>query len=199
MQLLVAVDFSDSSRIVIEYVTDLANVVCGKIWLLHVAEPDPEFVGYDVDPPEIRDVIARRFHKEHLQIQQLSQELRSKGLDCEALLIQGPTVETILRESKKLSVDMVVVGSHGKNFEAPSCRQYERGRVTPGIYSRACCPDAWSERIMRVPIPGFLILDPRDDPRKKMYMFGALGCQSRASCGESMRSPEACKCLVLSF
>ncbi|MDH5428205.1 MAG: universal stress protein [Nitrospirota bacterium] len=116
MQLLVAVDFSDSSRIVIEYVTDLANVVCGKIWLLHVAEPDPEFVGYDVDPPEMRDVIARRFHKEHLQIQQLSQELRSKGLDCEALLIQGPTVETILRESKKLSVDMVVVGSHGKGI-----------------------------------------------------------------------------------
>ena len=116
MQLLVAVDFSDSSRIVIEYVTDLANVVCGKIWLLHVAEPDPEFVGYDVDPPEIRDVIARRFHKEHLQIQQLSQELRSKGLDCDALLIQGPTVETILRESKKLSVDMVVVGSHGKGI-----------------------------------------------------------------------------------
>jgi len=116
MQLLVAVDFSDSSRIVIDYVTELVKAVSGKIWLLHVAEPDPEFVGYDVDPPEMRDVIARRFHKEHQQIQHLSQELRSKGLDCEALLIQGPTVETILHESRKLSVGMVIVGSHGKGI-----------------------------------------------------------------------------------
>ena len=69
MQLLVAVDFSDSSRIVIDYVKDLANALSGKIWLLHVAEPDPEFVGYDVDPPEMRDVVARRFHREHQQIQ----------------------------------------------------------------------------------------------------------------------------------
>ena len=69
MQLLVAVDFSDSSRLVIEYVKNLANALSGKIWLLHVAEPDPEFVGYDVDPPEMRDVVARRFHREHQQIQ----------------------------------------------------------------------------------------------------------------------------------
>ncbi|MDH5586970.1 MAG: universal stress protein [Nitrospirota bacterium] len=136
MQLLVAVDFSDSSRIVIEYVTDLANVVCGKIWLLHVAEPDPEFVGYDVDPPEMRDVIARRFHKEHLQIQQLSQELRSKGLDCDALLIQGPTVETILRESKKLSVDMVVVGSHGKGI----LKHLLVGSTSEGVLHQASIP-----------------------------------------------------------
>ena len=116
MQLLVAVDFSNFSRIVIDYVADLAEALSGKVWLLHVAEPDPEFVGYDVDPPEMRDAVARRFHKEHQHIQQLSQELRSKGLDCEGLLIQGPTVETIIREIKKLSVDMVVLGSHGKGL-----------------------------------------------------------------------------------
>ncbi len=136
MQLLVAVDFSDSSQTVIEYVKDLAKSLSGKIWLLHVAEPDPEFVGYDVDPPEMRDVIARRFHKEHLQIQQLSQELRSKGLDCEALLIQGPTVETILRESKKLSVDMVVVGSHGKGI----LKHLLVGSTSEGVLQKSSVP-----------------------------------------------------------
>jgi len=136
MELLVAIDFSDSSRNVLDYVTDLAIAVSGKIWLLHVAEPDPEFVGYDVDPPEMRDVIARRFHKEHQQIQDLSQEFRSKGLDCEALLIQGPTVETILRQSKKLSVDMVVVGSHGKGI----LRHLLVGSTSEGVLKQSSVP-----------------------------------------------------------
>ena len=136
MELLVAIDFSDSSRNVLDYVTDLAIAVSGKIWLLHVAEPDPEFVGYDVDPPEMRDVIARRFHKEHQQIQDLSQEFRSKGLDCEALLIQGSTVETILRQSKKLSVDMVVVGSHGKGI----LRHLLVGSISEGVLKQSSVP-----------------------------------------------------------
>ena len=136
MKLLVAVDFSDSSRHVIEYVKDLANALSGKIWLLHVAEPDPDFVGYDVDPPEMRDVVARRFHREHQQIQQLSKELRSKRLDCEALLIQGPTVETILHEIKKLSVDMVVLGSHGKGV----LKSILVGSTSEGVLQKSSVP-----------------------------------------------------------
>jgi len=136
VQLLVAVDFSDSSRLVIDYVKDLAKALSGKVWFLHVAEPDPDFVGYDVDPPEMRDVVARRFHREHQQIQQLSQELRSKGLDCEALLIQGPTVETILREIKKLSVDMVVLGSHGKG----TLRHILVGSTSEGVLHQSSVP-----------------------------------------------------------
>ena len=45
MKLLVAVDFSDSSRTVIDYGKDLAKALSEKIWLVHVAEPDPKFVG----------------------------------------------------------------------------------------------------------------------------------------------------------
>ncbi len=113
MQLLVAIDSSDSSQKILEYVRELGKALNAKIWLLHVAESDPEFVSYEVDPPEMRDAVARRFHKEHQQLQQLSREFRSEGMDCVAFLVQGPTVETILCEIEKLSVDMVILGSHG--------------------------------------------------------------------------------------
>jgi nucleotide-binding universal stress UspA family protein len=136
MKLLVAVDFSDSSQLIIEYVKELAKVVSGKIWLVHVAEPDPEFVGYEVDPPEMRDAVARRFHKEHQQLQQLSQELRSEGVECIALLVQGPTVETILREIEKLSVDMVVIGSHGKGL----LRHLLVGSTSEGVLKKSSIP-----------------------------------------------------------
>lgn len=136
MKLLVAIDLSDSSRIVLDYVKDLAKALSGKIWLLHVAEPDPEFVGYEVDPPVMRDAVARRFHKEHQQIQQLSQELRSTGLECDALLVQGPTVETILRQIEKLPVDMVVIGSHGKGV----LRHLLVGSTSEGVLHKSSIP-----------------------------------------------------------
>ncbi len=136
MQLLVAVDFSDSSQQILEYVRELGKGLNAKIWLLHVAEPDPEFVGYEVDPPEMRDAVARRFHKEHQQLQQLGHELRSEGMDCVALLVQGPTVETILGEIEKLSVDMVILGSHGKGI----LRHLLMGSTSEGVIQKSSIP-----------------------------------------------------------
>jgi nucleotide-binding universal stress UspA family protein len=44
----------------------------------------------------------------------MAETKRSQGLDCEALLVQGPTTETILELVPKLHVDMIVMGSHGR-------------------------------------------------------------------------------------
>jgi nucleotide-binding universal stress UspA family protein len=39
---------------------------------------------------------------------------RERGIDVTPLLIQGPTIGTILREAGKLDVDLIVLGSHGR-------------------------------------------------------------------------------------
>ena len=114
MKILVAVDLSETSRVIIDYVKNLASTLSGKFWLIHVAEPDPDFVGYEVDPILMRDQTAEKYHNEHNQLQQLSQELCSVSVNCTPLLIQGAIVETILNEANKLSIDMIVVGSYGK-------------------------------------------------------------------------------------
>ena len=115
MNILVAVDLTDASKKIIDHAVRLAKVFTGKVWLLHVAEPDPYFVGYEASPDAERCEIARTFHKEHKQLQQWSNKLRSAGLDCTALLVQGPTVATILSEARKIKADEIVVGSHGKS------------------------------------------------------------------------------------
>lgn len=116
MKILAAIDFSESSQKVVEQARELAKAFSAKLWLLHVAEPEPDFVGYEVETGVMREVIAKRFHNEHRQLQKLGQDLRDGGVDCIALLVQGPTVATILNQVEKLSIDMVVVGSHGKGF-----------------------------------------------------------------------------------
>ena len=115
MELLVAVDFSDAIEKVIENAKRYAKSSDSKIWLIHVAQPDPYFVGYDVGPQGERDAVAERFRTEHKRLQQYAKELRQEGVDCVPLLVQGPTVDTILNQAKELSVDIIVLGSHGKS------------------------------------------------------------------------------------
>lgn len=114
MNILVGIDFGEFSHRIAEAAALLARGLGGKIWLVHVAEPDPEFVGYEADSTAMRDVVAKRYHAEHQDLQAIAQTLRDEGLDCVALLVQGATASTLLHEADKVAADIIVVGSHGK-------------------------------------------------------------------------------------
>lgn len=114
MKILVAIDLSKGANTIIDFVKILSGTFPLNIWLLHVAEPEPDFVGYDVDPVLMRDQTAKKYHEEHNQLQQLSREFYAAGIHCSSLLIQGVIVDTILSEAEKLSIDMIIVGSHKK-------------------------------------------------------------------------------------
>ncbi len=64
-----------------------------KIWLVHVAAPDPEFVGYEPGPQYIRDDRAKVLLAEHKKLASYIKSLEGKGYKAEALLVQGPTIE----------------------------------------------------------------------------------------------------------
>jgi nucleotide-binding universal stress UspA family protein len=40
--------------------------------------------------------------------------VKEQGLQAEALLVQGPTTETLLEEVERLQIDLIVMGSHGR-------------------------------------------------------------------------------------
>lgn len=115
MRILIAVDFSENSKNMLYRAVRLFGNTVDKLWLLHVAEPDPDFVGHSVDTPVMRDQVAEEFHREHGQLQEMARSLREKGIDAKALLIQGETAKTIVEQAEKLMVDLIVVGSskHG--------------------------------------------------------------------------------------
>ena len=137
MELLAAVDFSDSTEKVIENARNISKSFNAKMWLIHVAEPDPDFVGYAAGPPQTeRDAVASRFCAEHKSLQQYAEKLRAEGIDCVALLVQGSTVETILHEAEKLSVGMIVVGSHGRG----ALMRVLVGSTSEGVLHRSSLP-----------------------------------------------------------
>lgn len=87
-----------------------------KLWIIHVAAPDPDFVGYDVGPSYIRDTRAEELRSEHRQLNEMMELARSYSIDCEALLVQGATIEMLEEEIEKLHIDLIIIGSHEHSF-----------------------------------------------------------------------------------
>jgi nucleotide-binding universal stress UspA family protein len=83
---------------------------------LHIANPEPDFVGYEPGPQGVRDGQARDFHDQHQSLQAYAEDLRAAGTDCTALQVQGAYADKILQEAEKLQVDIIVMGSHGKGL-----------------------------------------------------------------------------------
>ena len=136
MKLLVCIDLSESTEIIVKKIEEIAIALSAKVWLLHNAVPEPDFVEFKVDPQAARESLAKKFHGEHRQIQELANRMRKAGLDTTALLVHGATVETILNEASELEVDMIVVGSHGRG----AMYQLLVGSVSEGVLRKSRCP-----------------------------------------------------------
>jgi nucleotide-binding universal stress UspA family protein len=81
--------------------------------LLHVAGPDPDFVGYEVGPETVRDAVAHKLRDQHRQLDAFRDHAEHEGVSTRAIMIQGPTLEKVLSQIERLGASYVVVGSHG--------------------------------------------------------------------------------------
>jgi nucleotide-binding universal stress UspA family protein len=140
--ILVAVDFSPVTRLLLDATIRVADIGT-KIYLVHVAAPEPDFVGYSVGPQYIRDDRANELREEHTILNEYKDELIHKGLDVEALLVGGPTVETLLGEIDKLNAELLIIGrkGHSKIFEV--------------VIGSVC-----NDLMHKLPIPALVIPEP---------------------------------------
>lgn len=116
--ILVAVDFSDVTEKLLDTATQMADVNT-KVYIVHIAAPEPDFVGFDVGPEYIREGRAETLREEHRWLADYKAKLVKRGVDAEALLISGPTVELLLAEIDKLKADLLIIGKkgHSRLFE----------------------------------------------------------------------------------
>ena len=114
--ILVSFDFDGNEQLLFDKAFQLAEKFDSKIWLIHIAAPNPDFVGYDAGPQSTRDSRASELRKEHKLLQEYTNTLKKKGVNAEGLLVQGATIEMIMEESKKLNIDLIIAGHHEHNF-----------------------------------------------------------------------------------
>lgn len=109
---LAAVDFSPVSDEVCRVAADLAASVGARAVILHVSEPEVDYVG--VAPPELfpitEDTAAKVIEG---RLRAAREIFESRSVSTEVLHIWGPIVGTIISESERHEVDILVIGSHG--------------------------------------------------------------------------------------
>jgi len=134
--ILVPVDFSDVTTRVLDAARPMARAFGAKLILLHVSEPEPDFVGFEPGPMAVRTSIARDFRKEHQRLDELRLQSAVEGQEVLAFHIQGPIVDKVLDQAAEHHADLIVMGSHGHG----SLYDFLVGSVTNGVLRGAKCP-----------------------------------------------------------
>ena len=134
--ILVPVDFSDVSLRVAETARQLALAFNSRIVLLNVAEPEPDFVGFEPGPITVRQSVARDFKVERQKLEEIKATFAHGGIEVQALHIQGPSVEKILHEAGEQQASWIVMGSHGHG----ALYELLVGSVTHGVMKGSKCP-----------------------------------------------------------
>jgi nucleotide-binding universal stress UspA family protein len=135
-RILVPVDFSEMTARAADVAAELAAALQAELVLLHVAEPEPDFVGYDAGPQSVRDAVAGRLRGEHRQLHEIETSLAGKGVKVTSLLVQGPTAAKVVEEAQRLGADMIVLGSHGRT----GLKHLVLGSVSEDVLRKAGCP-----------------------------------------------------------
>ncbi|MCW8924520.1 MAG: universal stress protein [Gammaproteobacteria bacterium] len=112
--ILVAIDDCQNTTVaspLIQRTIELASVFSSKVRIVHVVPGSRQF-PFNVDKKMLRHEAANELHDEHEFLQQLSKSLRDLSIDASSLLVKGATVKTILDESDRLNIDLIILGRH---------------------------------------------------------------------------------------
>lgn len=134
--ILVPVDFSDVTSRVVQTARSLAKAFGSRLVLLTVAEPEPDFVGFEPGPVTVRQSVARDFKAERQRLEEIRTAASQGGIEVQAFHIQGPSVEKILQEAEDHKASWIVIGSHGHG----ALYELLVGSVANGVLKGAKCP-----------------------------------------------------------
>lgn len=113
--IILPIDFSDKTNELIEGAVKFAKQVNGKIYLIHVAPTDIGFAMGDMGYQYFPEVEANEIRQELMQLNTMSQEIASQGIECNHILKQGIAKDIILEYAKDVNADFIVMGSHGRS------------------------------------------------------------------------------------
>ena len=137
-KILAAIESCETTTVaspIIEQATELADALSCKVWLLHVVPPTRQ-PPFNIDSKLSRHETATELRQEHDYLQQLAKCMQEKDINTSALLAQGPIINTILKEIRRLEIDLVLLGcrKHGKLYGAFMENTEE------GLLSKCPCP-----------------------------------------------------------
>lgn len=115
INIILPVDFSDSTDQLIDGSIKFAKEIGGKLCLIHVAPADIGFAIGDMGFQYFPEVEQIEIKEELLRLNNIQQRVLAEGVDCEHLLKQGIAGDIILEYAKEKNAAYMVMGSHGRS------------------------------------------------------------------------------------
>jgi nucleotide-binding universal stress UspA family protein len=133
---VVGVDFSPLAQRALQCALELSAPHGAEVVLVHVAAPDPDFVGMEAGPQSARDDVARELKEERAALHELAREVETSGRRVQMVMVRGAAATSLVEVASASKADLLVVGSHGKG---PVKRLF-LGSVSEGVLRHAPCP-----------------------------------------------------------
>ena len=139
--ILVPLDFSESSNLIVAKAGEIAQSFSAKVVLLHIIEPVATYVpvGATMDvvaatPPPLD--VNENIDAHEKRLVSLAQPLKVSGLEVDVVAFVGLAVDDILDQATKHKADYILLGSHGHG----ALYHLFSGSVVTGVLKRATCP-----------------------------------------------------------
>jgi nucleotide-binding universal stress UspA family protein len=135
-RILVPTDFSDSARHALTYGVSFAREYEAELTLLHVVETLTVGYASDLFPVPMAEVFQEVSAYARAEIAKLAAEVREKGVTVHERVVQGKPSAEIIRIASEETIDMIVLGTHGKGMLDKALF----GSTTERVVRRAPCP-----------------------------------------------------------
>jgi nucleotide-binding universal stress UspA family protein len=137
--IVVAVDFSNATKGVLEMAARQAKAFGAQLRLLHVVEPEPSYTAYGFTPDEFPALHAYQEEAKRRasgKLEELLKEVKFSLADATCQIAEGSPLHALLDYVKESGADLVVLGSHGHGAIASLLL----GSVAEGMVRKATVP-----------------------------------------------------------
>jgi len=135
-KILVPTDFSESARHALKYAASFAQEYESEITMLHVVEIVAVGYASDLFPVPMAEAFQEISAYARSELTKLAAEIRGRGIVVNEVVVQGKPATEILRVAKEQTIDMIVLGTHGKGV----LDQALFGSTTERVVRKAPCP-----------------------------------------------------------
>jgi nucleotide-binding universal stress UspA family protein len=113
-RILAAIDFLDTTDNVINYVKKMIKESKGQLLIVHSETLESYLFTITTEFNQTPSMELINVHKKQIEdrLNKIHNNLNKEGIKAECILIEGPTVDNILKEAEIFKADLIVIGSH---------------------------------------------------------------------------------------
>ncbi len=138
--ILVPTDFSDFSRLALDYAITIAQTFKASIILIHVT-PEKELdsirqISPYLEPGRIEELLKGRESEDRKQLDEFIPPEKKEGIETEAIHRVGTPFLEIIKVAKEKEVDLIVMATHGRS----GLSHILFGSVAEKVVRKSTCP-----------------------------------------------------------